>query len=85
MPPRWPREPDPLDPAYRRLEDRINFAFHVALFSAVNSGIWFFAILRKADWPWAVWTTGTWTTLLLAHLVYIALIAKYSTSGIKPD
>lgn len=42
MPPRWPRKPDPNDPAYRRLENRINFAVHFALFSAVNSGLWFF-------------------------------------------
>ncbi len=37
MPPRWPRKPDRKDPAYRRLEDRINFAVHVALFAAINS------------------------------------------------
>ena len=42
MPPRWPREPDRRDPAFRKLEDRINFAFHVALFACINSGSWFF-------------------------------------------
>jgi len=42
MPPRWPREPDRNDPAYRRLDDRMNFAVHVAIFAASNSGLWFF-------------------------------------------
>ena len=41
MPPRWPREPDRRDPAYRKLDDRMNFAFHVALSLAINSGLWF--------------------------------------------
>ena len=46
MPPRWPRKPTRQDPAYRRLEDRINFAVHVAGFIAVNSGLWFFHTLN---------------------------------------
>ncbi len=41
MPPRWPRKPDRNDPDYRRLDDRMNFAMHVALFAVVNSGLWF--------------------------------------------
>lgn len=87
MPPRWPREPDRKDPAYRRLEDRINFAVHVGAFGAVNSGIWFFHNLRKADWPWAVWVTGIWGALLIFHLIYISLIADYSpvSKGVKPN
>ena len=38
MPPRWPRKPDRCDPAYRRLDDRMNFAMHVAIFAVINSG-----------------------------------------------
>lgn len=78
MPPRWPRQPDRNDPAYRRLDDRMNFAFHVALFAASNSGIWFFHQMLGATWPWAVWVTGTWATLLVGHGVYIFAIADYS-------
>jgi hypothetical protein len=44
MPPRWPREPDRQnDPEYRKLDDRMTFAVHVALFLACNSGVWFFS------------------------------------------
>lgn len=78
MPPRWPRKPDRKDPAYRRLEDRINFAVHVGLFSAVNSGLWFVDIFKSADWTWLVWVTGIWLIILLLHLLYIAAIADYS-------
>ena len=85
MPPRWPREPDRADPAYRRLEDRINFAVHVGLFGACNSGLWFFDIFQKAEWPWAIWVTGIWGSVLIFHLIYIALIADYSPNGVKPD
>lgn len=46
MPPRWPRKPDRKDSAYRKLDDRMTFATHVATFSAINSGLWFFSQLQ---------------------------------------
>ncbi len=80
MPPRWPRKPDPQnDPALRRLRDRINFAVHVALFTAVNSGMWFVDIIKDAHWSWRLWITGIWFGVLLFHLIYILAIANYST------
>lgn len=78
MPPRWPREPDRNDPAYRKLDDRMNFAVHVAIFAACNSGLWFFRILLDADWSWTALVTGVWLAALLAHGVYIFAIANYS-------
>ncbi len=78
MPPRWPRKPDRRDPDYRRLDDRINFAVHVGLFAAVNSGIWFFRTLLYADWRWAYLVTGLWGAILVGHAVYIFAIANYS-------
>lgn len=78
MPPRWPRKPDRNDPEYRRLDDRMNFAIHVGLFSASNSGLWFVHNLQKTDWPWAVSVTGWWALLVLAHAIYIFAIADYS-------
>ncbi|MEM8639068.1 MAG: 2TM domain-containing protein [Cyanobacteria bacterium P01_G01_bin.54] len=79
MPPRWPRKPDrKTDPAFRRLDDRMTFAVHVAAFLAGNSGLWFVDQLKQAQWPWAIWLTGVWLTILLGHLVYIAAIADYS-------
>ncbi len=80
MPPRWPREPDRRDPAFRKLEDRINFAVHVALFAAVNSGSWFFRILKDASWPWTLWMTGSWAAILVMHGLYIFAIADYGRS-----
>ncbi|TVQ52771.1 MAG: hypothetical protein EA366_13825 [Spirulina sp. DLM2.Bin59] len=82
MPPRWPRKPDrKTDPAYRRLDDRMTFAVHVAGFLAGNSGLWFFHELHQATWPWAKWVTGLWAVVLLAHLIYIAAIADYSLNS----
>jgi hypothetical protein len=78
MPPRWPREPDRNDPDYRRLDDRMNFAVHVGIFLATNSGIWFVHNLKQAEWPWLVDFSGIWFGLLLIHLIYITLIADYS-------
>lgn len=81
MPPRWPRKPDRTDPAYRRLDDRMTFAVHVAAFLAFNSGLWFFHNLKHATWPWAIWVTGTWAAVLLVHLIYIVAIANYSVES----
>jgi integral membrane sensor domain MASE1 len=78
MPPRWPRKPDRRDPAYRRLDDRMNFAVHVALFAACNSGVWFFQNFRSASWNWTPWFTGTWLAVLMIHTIYIFAIANYS-------
>ncbi|PZV25785.1 MAG: hypothetical protein DCF12_13075 [Snowella sp.] len=78
MPPRWPREPDRKDPDYRRLDDRMNFAVHVGIFLATNSGLWFVHNLKQAEWPWLVGFNGIWLGLLLIHLIYITLIADYS-------
>jgi hypothetical protein len=78
MPPRWPREPDRKDPAFRKLDDRMTFATHVALFAASNSGMWFVRTLQQADWRWTVWVTLGWLGVLVAHGLYIFAIANYS-------
>ena len=78
MPPRWPRKPDRKDPEYRRLDDRMNFAIHVAIFAAINSGLWFVDTLKQADWSWLISVTGIWIGILLVHLIYIIAIADYS-------
>lgn len=78
MPPRWPRKPNRRDPAYRKLEDRMNFAVHVAIFASINSGLWFFHQF-KVDWvPWVSKLTPIWLTGLAIHAVYIFAIADYS-------
>lgn len=78
MPPRWSRKPDRKDPDYRRLDDRMNFAVHVALFSAINSGLWFFRILHVQEGQATVWITASWLVGLVAHAIYIFAIADYS-------
>jgi integral membrane sensor domain MASE1 len=78
MPPRWPRKPDRNDPTFRKLDDRMTFATHVALFAASNSGLWFVRTLQHAEWSWPVWVTGGWLAVLVAHGVYIFAIANYS-------
>ncbi|MBW4553943.1 MAG: 2TM domain-containing protein [Aphanocapsa sp. GSE-SYN-MK-11-07L] len=81
MPPRWPRQPDRADPDYRRLDDRMNFAIHVAIFAAINSGAWFFRLLQHETWVWTLWLTGGWLMLLVAHGIYIFGLAKYTDRG----
>lgn len=81
MPPRWPRKPDRRDPAYRRLDDRMNFAVHVAIFAATNSGIWFFRTVGEQSWLWTLWFTGSWAVLLVLHGIYIFTLADYSDAG----
>jgi hypothetical protein len=78
MPPRWPRQPNRNDPAFRRLDDRMTFATHVAAFAATNSGLWFFHSLGNLNAPGIVWITLIWALGLFAHGVYIFAIADYS-------
>jgi hypothetical protein len=58
----------------------MNFAMHVAIFAATNSGIWFVRTLRSASWSWSVWLTGLWVLALVAHAVFIFALANYSDS-----
>ncbi|GAB4374304.1 MAG: hypothetical protein Kow00121_18570 [Elainellaceae cyanobacterium] len=81
MPPRWPRQPTRQDPSYRKLDDRMNFALHVAIFAAINSGIWFVRTLQAASWSWTGWVTGTWALALVTHAVFIFAIADYSDAS----
>lgn len=81
MPPRWPREPDRNDPEYRKLDDLMNFAVHVGVFTTCNSGVWFFHNLKNATWSWIVPFSCIWGVLLLLHLVYIKVIADYSVKS----
>jgi len=86
MPPKWPRQPTRQDPAYRKLEDRINFAVHVAAALFVNSGCWFAAQFQQGEWPWLLWLTGGWLAVLAGHFIYIAYVADYSrTPGGKTN
>ena len=84
MPPRWPRQPTRQDPAYRRLEDRMNFAVHVALWLAVNSGLWFFHTLNPLWGSWVPWLTLPWLAVLVSHGVYIFVLADYGTPRADP-
>ncbi len=83
MPPRWPRQPDRNDPAYRRLDDRMNFAMHVAIFSATNSGLWFFHTLNPERLMNVSIVTGMWLVGIVAHATYIFAIAQYSDPNAK--
>jgi hypothetical protein len=85
MPPRWSRVPTRDDPEFRRLDDRMTFATHVAAFTAINSGMWFFQLLQHADWAWLKPTTGLWVIALAAHALYIFAIAKYDLPNDPAD
>lgn len=78
MPPRWSRIPTRQDPEFRKLDDIMNFAVHVAIFAAMNSGVWFVRTLQHQDWSWTLWLTGGWALALAAHAIYVFAIADYS-------
>jgi 2TM domain len=77
MPPRWSRVPTRKDPDFRRLDDRMTFATHVAALVAFNGGVWFFKLLRHSDATWQLWFSGIWATVFFAHGIYVFVIAKY--------
>jgi hypothetical protein len=85
MPPRWPRKPDRRDPAFRKLDDRMNFALHVAIFAAVNSGLWFAHQINQTWVPWVQSFTLVWLGGLTLHAVYIFAIADYSGTYLPND
>lgn len=78
MPPRWPRKPDRNDPSYRQLDDRMNFAVHVATFAAINSGLWFVRNLYPETLPWLKGFTWGWLAILGLHAVLIFAILNYN-------
>ena len=78
MPPRWPRKPDRNDPEFRRLDDRMNFALHVMVFITINSGLWFYHNLVRAEWPWLTSFSLIWFGGLGLHFLYIAALANYA-------
>jgi hypothetical protein len=69
MPPRWPRKPDRKDPDFRKLDDRMNFAFHVAV--------------AATSWEWLTPLTLGWVGVVLLHLIYISAIANYDQTPPK--
>lgn len=77
MPPRWSRVPTRKDPDFRRLDDRMTFATHVAAFTAFNSGVWFFKLLKQSDATWPLWMTAIWAAVFFSHGIYVFVIAKY--------
>ncbi|MEL6440737.1 MAG: hypothetical protein AAFQ80_15965 [Cyanobacteria bacterium J06621_8] len=80
MLPRWFNKPDRnLDPEFRRENDSLNFAVHVNIFAATNSGLWFFHNIYGMNFPRLPWITGIWLGLLVLHLIYIKAIADYSS------
>ncbi|CCH66740.1 hypothetical protein RINTHH_5850 [Richelia intracellularis HH01] len=85
MPPSWPRKPNREDPAYRKLDDRMNFAVHLAILAASNSGLWFFHIFIRTNKQWLYWFTSSWLVLLLIHFLYVVLIADYTEANSEND
>lgn len=93
MPPRWPRQPDRADPAFRRLDDRMTFATHVAAFAAVNSGLWFFRVAGEklstaavpGGLPGTPAITLVWAIALVAHGIYVFAIAQYPDVAPPPS
>jgi hypothetical protein len=54
----------------------MNLAVHIALFAAINSGLWFVQQLNGA-FPHLPWITGLWGLGLLVHGIYVVKLAHY--------
>ncbi len=80
MPPRWPRKPDRNDPEYRRLDDRMNWALHIAIYIALNSGLWFVHQIKPGSLLGLSWLSLGWLVALIIHGIFILAIANYSPS-----
>jgi len=77
MPLTWPRKPDRNDPEFRRLGDRVNFAFHVAVFCSGNSFLWFLYNLLRISDPRTVQVSVVWAIALVLHGIYVFGLARY--------
>ncbi len=77
MPPRLSSPPDPNNPEYQLLRDRINYAVHVALFLCVNMVLLFLEQFWRVQWPWRGWLTLVWAIGLVAHTVWVFWLTKY--------
>jgi hypothetical protein len=66
MPIRWYGPADPNDPTYRHFARVVNLTLHAALFSSINSGLWFLQELRH-PWTHLAWLTLGWAGVLLIH------------------
>jgi len=78
MPPRWSKKPDPKDPEYRKLGDRLNFVVHIAGFLLGNSALWFVNVLPIRPLPWLPLFTEIWFGVVVVHGFYIFVLADYS-------
>ncbi|MDX1976476.1 MAG: hypothetical protein SFT94_02275 [Pseudanabaenaceae cyanobacterium bins.68] len=76
MAPRLSRPPNPQDPAYQRLENRINFGLHCAAFAAVNSSMWFFKTMLAISSPLPILLTSLWLSTLVGHGLWVGATQK---------
>ena len=73
MPIRWYGPADPKNPTYRHFSRVVNLIIHIMAFAALNSGLWFFELIRH-QWVNLSIFTEVWLVFLLLHFaVVIAL------------
>ena len=73
MPIRWYGPANPEDPTYRHFSRVVNLIIHIMAFAAVNSGLWFFELIRH-KWSHLDSFSEVWLIALLLHLgIVIAL------------
>ncbi|HGY5547728.1 MAG: hypothetical protein AB8A40_05535 [Prochlorococcus sp.] len=70
MPIRWYGPADPTDPTYQHFARIVNLTVHAMTFAALNSGLWFFQLLRH-PWPQLSLFSEIWLTGLLLHLAFV--------------
>ncbi|MGK7910084.1 MAG: hypothetical protein AB4050_01170 [Synechococcus sp.] len=75
--PRWETPPTRKDPAFRFQDDRYTLGAHAMVYSAFVTGLWFFQLLYRADWPWLKPFVTAWTVALTVNAAWVLLLARY--------
>lgn len=76
MAPKLSRPPDPRDPQYQSLERRINLALHIAIFVALNSGLWFYRSITYQEWQGFGWIVLWWGLIILNQGIWVGTKEK---------
>ena len=75
--PRWETPPTRNDPAFRFQDDRYTLGAHAMVYSTMVTGLWFFQLLYRDDWPWLKPFVTAWTVMLTINAAWVLLVARY--------
>jgi hypothetical protein len=51
-------------------------ALHIAIYAALNSGLWFYRSITYQDWQWQGWMIIWWALILLGQGIWVVTKEK---------